>query len=150
MPNRQPWHWGWCKKATAPANSWPWVIGPDLRKRRSSLLLSLLGGISEINALLLSVLWQASFTGWKSCSVILGESRRAEGTTGRKMEGITPSGRAKAGRDVVPGDNGGEHPCLCTWVVVHWFKPCKLVRPNVVLLGSFFATKLAKPVNEQP
>jgi hypothetical protein len=61
------------------------------------------------------------------------ESRRgAEGTGGRKMERIKPSGRAKVGRDITPGDNGGENPYPYAWVVVYWFKPCKLVRPNVV------------------
>jgi len=68
------------------------------------------------------------------------------------MEG-TPEGRAKEGGEGAPSDNSGNRPCLYKWGMQHWFN--RVVNQwdqlsNRGFVGSVFATKLAKPVNEQP
>jgi len=88
----------------------------------------------------------------ETATLILRDGKRAEGTAGRKTEGTTPAGQAKAGEDSAPSNNSGNRPCLYMWGVQHWFNCVKQCdKPSIHgFVGLVFATKLAKTMNKQP
>ena len=170
MPNQQSQHWDWCPRQTLGLLA-DMLMGITLRMCASSSceLSDLTLGSrdpqygtlhweenSETNALLLLskalILRQAFITAWNCYSVILRDGKRAEGTAGRKTEGTTPAGQAKAGEDSAPSNNSGNRPCLYMWGVQHWFNCVKQCdKPSIHgFVGLVFATKLAKTMNKQP